>query len=361
MSNLKIIVFDNFKEVGKKVDKYLQKLNKTDKSFIVPINAVRFSNGEGKVEIKGTVRNKDVYILSDVGNYNISYTMFKKEHNMSPDEHYQDIKRAISAISGTADKITLVTPLLYQSRQHKRRLQESLDCSMSLQELKSLGVSHIVSFDVHDPSVSNAVHNMAFDNLFATSEILNELITNNNINDVLVVSPDEGAIDRAKYYSTLLQINFGGMFYKRRGTKVKNGKNPITEHIYLGEDVKDKNIIVVDDMIASGTSMIEVAEELKKRGARDIIFATTFSLLTEGPDVFQDAYEKGLFKELYSTNLTYLPNEIKKMPWYHEVDLSEKIANIINTLNKKASLKKVIQTTEDELTKKLVLKRKNDR
>ena len=357
MNNLKIIVFDNFKEVGKKVDEYLKKINNTDKSFIVPINTVRCSNGEGKVEIKGNVRNKDVYILSDVGNYNITYTMYKKEHNMSPDEHYQDIKRVISAISGTADKITLVTPLLYQSRQHKRRLQESLDCSMSLQELKSLGVSHIVSFDVHDPSVSNAVHNMAFDNIFATSEILNELLNNNSIDDVLVVSPDEGAIDRAKYYSSLLQIDFGGMFYKRRGTKVKNGKNPITEHIYLGEDVKDKNIIVVDDMIASGSSMIEVAEELKKRGAKDIIFATTFSLLTEGPDVFQESYDKGLFTKLYSTNLTYLPKEIKKMPWYQEVDLSEKIAAIINTLHKKAPLKKVIQKSEDEVAKKLSLKK----
>ena len=279
--------------------------------------------------------------------------MYKKEHNMSPDDHYQDIKRAISAISGTAEKITLVTPLLYQSRQHKRRLQESLDCSMSLQELKSLGVSHIVSFDVHDPSVSNAVHNMAFDNLFATSEILNELIKNENIENLLVVSPDEGAIDRAKYYSTLLKIDFGGMFYKRRGTKVKNGKNPITEHIYLGEDVKNKNIIVVDDMIASGSSMIEVAEELKKRGANKIIFAVTFSLLTEGKEVFQEAYDKGLFTELYSTNLTYVPEEIKKMPWYHEVDLSKKIAIIINTLHKKESLKKVIKKGEDDIALKV--------
>ena len=157
---------------------------------------------------------------------------------------------------------------------------------------------------------------MAFDNLFATSEILNELIKNENIENLLVVSPDEGAIDRAKYYSTLLKIDFGGMFYKRRGTKVKNGKNPITEHIYLGEDVKNKNIIVVDDMIASGSSMIEVAEELKKRRANKIIFAVTFSLLTEGPDVFQDAYDKGLFTKLYSTKLTYLPKEIDKMSWY---------------------------------------------
>ena len=340
MNNLKIIVFENFKEVGEKIDKHLKKINNTDKSFIVPINAVRFSNGEGKVEIKGTVRNKDVYLLSDVGNYSTTYTMYKKEHNMSPDDHYQDIKRAISAISGTAEKITLVTPLLYQSRQHKRRLQESLDCSMSLQELKSLGVSHIVSFDVHD-------------NLFATSEILNELIKNENIENLLVVSPDEGAIDRAKYYSTLLKIDFGGMFYKRRGTKVKNGKNPITEHIYLGEDVKNKNIIVVDDMIASGSSMIEVAEELKKRGANKIIFAVTFSLLTEGKEVFQEAYDKGLFTELYSTNLTYVPEEIKKMPWYHEVDLSKKIAIIINTLHKKESLKKVIKKGEDDIALKV--------
>lgn len=351
MNDLRLIVLDNIEEVGESVNKHLKELNNNHEDYIIPIKRDRFSNGEGKISINGTIRDKDIYILSDVGNYDITYNMHGFTHHMAPDEHFQDIKRVISAISGYATKITLIMPLLYESRQHKRKGKESLDCALALQELETLGVDHIVTFDVHDPNVGNAIPNLPFENFYVAHEILNDLIDNEDINNLLVVSPDMGAMERARYFAEMLGVDVG-VFYKRRDlSKVVNGKNPIVEHVYLGTDVKGKNVIVVDDMIASGSSMIEVAKDLKQRGANKVYLVATFALLTEGPDVFIKAYQEKLFDKLYATNLSYVPDQIKEEKWYHSVDMSEKMARIINTMHKHESLKPLFNGKKEILDK----------
>ncbi len=272
------------------------------------------------------------------------------EH-MSPDEHFQDIKRVISAISGYAHKITLIMPLLYESRQHKRKGKESLDCAIALQELERLGVNHIITFDAHDPNVANSIPNLPFENVFVAHDILDGLLENEDVNNLLVISPDMGAMERARYYAEMLMCNVG-VFYKRRDlTKIINGKNPIIEHAYLGEDVSNKNIIVVDDMIASGESMLDVAKKLREKGSNKIYLVATFSLLTEGAEIFIEAYKNKLFDKLYSTNLSYVPDIIKKEPWYQEIDCSKRLACIINALNKKESLKPIYDDKQDILDK----------
>lgn len=335
MEDLKLIVLDNIKDLGYSIDKYLQKINDNNDSFIIPITRDRFSNGEGKIKINKYIKNKDVYIISDIGNYNITYNMYGFTHHMSPDEHFQDIKRVISAISGYASKITLIMPLLYQSRQHKRKERESLDCIAALKELENLKVNHIVTFDVHDFNVSNAIPNLPFENFYVANDILDKLIKKENIDNLLVISPDMGATQRARYYAEILKCDVG-VFYKRRDlSKIVDGKNPIVEHVYLGTDVKDKNVIVVDDMIASGESMIEVSKKLKDKGANKIYLVSTFSLFTQGTNAFIKAYKQGLFDKLYSTNLSYVPEKIKNEIWFEEVDCSKTVANIINDLHKK--------------------------
>lgn len=351
MNDLRLIVLDNIDEVGQNVNNHLKEINNTNEDYIIPIKRDRFSNGEGKISINGTIRDKDIYILSDVGNYNITYDMHGFTHHMAPDEHFQDIKRVISAISGYATKITLIMPLLYESRQHKRKGKESLDCALALQELESLGVNHIVTFDVHDPNVGNAIPNLPFENFYVAHEILNDLIDNEDINNLLVVSPDMGAMERARYFAEMLGVDVG-VFYKRRDlSKVVNGKNPIVEHVYLGTDVKDKNVIVVDDMIASGSSMIEVAKDLKAKGAKKVYLVATFALLTEGPEIFINAYKEGLFDKLYSTNLSYVSEKIKNENWYFNVDVSEKLARIINTMHKHESLKPLFNGKKEIIEK----------
>lgn len=339
-NNLAIIALENAKELGEKLQKNLNALRKEETDYIIPLKNSRFSNGEGKITIEKTVREKDLYILSDVENYNVTYEMHGIKHNMSPDEHFQDIKRVISATSGHASKITVVMPMLYQARQHKRKGRESLDCAIALQELERLGVDNIITFDAHDPNVSNAIPRLPFDNFYPTHTILNELIKqeSENINNLLVVSPDMGAMERARYYAEMLSCDVG-VFYKRRDlSRMVNGKNPIIEHTYMGADVQGRDIIVVDDMIASGQSMIEVARELKKRGADHIYLIATFTLLTEGMENFINAYKEGVFTKLYSTNLSYVPQDTKDQEWYHEVDCSMQLAIIINKLNRKESI-----------------------
>ena len=277
---------------------------------------------------------------------------------MSPDEHYQDVKRLISATSGHAGKINLIMPLLYQSRQHKRKGRESLDCALALQELERLGVNNIITFDAHDPNVSNAVPNLAFYNMYPTSIIIDRLIENRDIQDVLVISPDMGAMERARYYAEIFGCDVG-IFYKRRDvSKLVNGKNPIVEHVYLGTEVKNKDVIIVDDMISSGGSMIETAETLKQKGARHVYLVTTFALFVDGIDMFDKAYEKGIFDKLYSTNLNYVPDYIKDKEWYFDVDCSLLIARIIDRLNSKESLEdlnnnkgKILKKVQESKTK----------
>lgn len=334
--NLRIIVLDSAKELGEKV---ITKLGRED--ILVPIINDRFNNGEGKITIKGSVRDKDLYILTDVGNYSLEYQMHGFINHISPDEHFQDIKRVISATSGHAEKITVIMPLLYQSRQHKRKGRESLDCAMALQELEALGVNNIVTIDAHDPNVSNAIPKIPFDNFYPTNFILKELLDQETLDNILVVSPDMGAMERARYYAEMLGCDVG-VFYKRRDlSKLVNGKNPIIEHTYMGADVKNKNIIVVDDMIASGNSMIEVARELKQKGANKVFLIATFALLTEGTKVFLEAYQNHYFDKLYTTNLSYVAEEIKKEDWYQEVDCSSLLSSIITTLHERKSLEEV--------------------
>lgn len=345
--DLGIIVLENAKEFGEKLQKNLNKIRNNDENYIIPINSSRFNNGEGKVIIGSSVREKDLYILCDVGNYSITYNMHGKDHEMSPDEHFQDIKRVISATCGHACKITVIMPLLYQARQHKRRGRESLDCAIALQELERLGVNNIITFDAHDPNVSNAIPRLPFESFYPTHTILSKLVKQEDIDNLLVVSPDMGAMERARYYAEMLECDVG-VFYKRRDlSKVVNGKNPIVEHVYMGADVKDRNIIVVDDMIASGQSMIEVATELKSRGAKNIYLVATFALLTEGTEGFMKAYQEGIFAKLYSTNLSYVPDTIKSQEWYCDVDCSSQLATIIDALNKKKSIQALFGNREE--------------
>ena len=355
MNDLKLIVLDNIKDMGTEVDEYLKDFNKTDKSFIMNIARTRFNNGEGKIGIDETTRDKDVFILSDVGNYSVTYEMHGMSVPMGPDEHFQDIKRAISALSGYASRITVIMPLLYQSRQDKRKGKESLDCAIALQELARLNINHIITFDCHERKVANAIPNLPFENFYPTNIILEELIKSEDVFDnLLVISPDMGAMERARYYADMLSSDVG-MFYKRRDlSKLVNGKNPIVEHAYMGADVEGKNVIVVDDMIASGASMIEVGEKLRARGAKKIFFITTFSLFTEGIEVFEEAYKNKSFDKLYTTNLSYIPEEYKKNKWLKVVDCSKRVAEIIDYIHKGKSLRKIVHGNEKiiELLKK---------
>jgi len=332
---LKLLVMPNCRELGEKVDKELQKLNKTEESYLLDYTPDRFSNGEGKVRIHDNINNADLYILSDIGNYGISYKYHGIDHFMAPDEHFQDIKRSIAATSGHADRITVIMPLLYQSRQDKRKGNESLDCAIALQELEKIGVQSIITFDAHNTSVCNAIPRLPFENFYPTHRILEEMIDEEEIRDLLVIAPDMGAMERARYYAEMLDIDVG-VFYKRRDlSKVVNGKNPIVEHMYMGANPEGKDVIIVDDMIASGGSILEVAEILREKGVNKIFLVTTFALFTEGPDCFIKAYEKGIFNKIYSTNLSYVPEEIKEKEWFEAVDCSKYLANIINTYFKK--------------------------
>lgn len=341
-NDLALIVLESHKELGEKINENINKMRGTDINYIVPLTNDRFSNGEGKITIKGSVREKDIYIIADVGNYSITYNMHGLVNHVSPDEHYQDIKRVISAMSGHAKRINVIMPLLYQSRQHKRKGRESLDCAVALRELETLGVNNIITIDAHDASICNAIPNTSFNNFYPTKLIIEKLKqdTKEDLNDSVIISPDMGAMERARYYADSLKCNMG-VFYKRRDlTKVINGKNPIIEHAYMGPDVINKNVIVVDDMIASGTSMLEVSKMLKDKGAKKIYLIASFALFTEGIDGFVDAYTKGYFDKVYSTNASYIPEEITKENWFTLVDTSSLLANVINSLNIGESLEK---------------------
>lgn len=348
---LGIIALESCKELGDAVDKYIQAKRNCNDSFLIPTNEIRFSNGEGKVKISETVRGKDIYILCDIGNYSCTYKMFGFKNHKGPDEHFQDIKRTISAIKGKASRITVIMPLLYESRQHRRKGRESLDCALALRELERLGVDEILTFDVHDPNVQNAVPLMSFENIYPTYDIVKSLIKDQsslelNKDKLLVISPDTGAMDRAIYYSSVLGVDVG-LFYKRRDhSLVVNGKNPIVEHEYMGRDVEGKDVLIVDDMIASGESVLDIALELKNRKARNVYVATTFAFFTEGLEKFDKFYKDGVITKVYSTNLTYVPEKLRESEWFYRVDMSEFLARIINRLNHGKSISKYMDATE---------------
>ena len=360
MNNIKVIAFENCKELGEKVEKHLNKLSKSKYKYLIGVQPSRFNNGEGKLYINESIRNKDLYILSDIGNYSITYDFHGTIHHMAPDEHYQDIKRVISATNGRFSKVSVIMPLLYESRQHRRKERESLDCAIALQELEQLGVNDIITFDCHDPNVSNAIPNLPFENVFATETIIKEIFKNEEIDKskLLTISPDMGAMERAKYYAEILHCDVG-LFYKRRDlTKLVNGKNPIVEHIYLGKDPKDYTVIVVDDMLASGGSMLDVATELKSRGAKKIILVCTFSLFSNGIEKIEKAYNDGLFDRLYSTNLTYVPKEIKEKEWYHDVDCSKQLAEIILEHSESGKIEDLAIDEEKKLMNEVIGKKR---
>lgn len=348
--DLGIIALESCKELGDAVDKYIQNVRGVDKTFLVSTEEIRFANGEGKVKISETVRGKDIYILCDIGNYSCTYKMFGFINHKGPDEHFQDIKRAVSAIRGKASRITVIMPLLYESRQHRRKGRESLDCALALQELERLGVDEVLTFDVHDPNVQNAIPLMSFENIYPTYDIVKSIISNEksldlNKDKLLVISPDTGAMDRAIYYSSVLGVDVG-LFYKRRDhSTVINGKNPIVSHEYMGRDVEGKDVLIVDDMIASGESVLDIASELKARNARNVYVATTFAFFTEGLEKFDNYYKDGIISKVYSTNFTYVPQELKDAKWFNEVDMSTFLSRIINRLNHGKSIAKYMDAT----------------
>lgn len=327
------------------VDYYLRewRSHDDDSTFINTADCPRFGSGEAKGMLHNSMRGHDVYIICDCFNYGVTYRMYGKEVPMSPDDHFQDLKRVIAAIAGKARRITVIMPMLYEGRQDKRSSRESLDCAIALQELANMGVSNIITFDAHDTRVSNAIPLTGFDNIKPTYQMLKAIVRDvPDISfahdDIMIISPDEGAIKRTMYYASVMGIELG-MFYKRRNySVVVDGKNPIEAHEYLGSDLKGKDAIIVDDVIASGDSIIDVAKQLKEKGAKRIFFFVTFGLFTNGFEVFDKAYEEGLFTKCFTTNLIYHPDGLLTKEWYSEVNMCKYVALMIDTLNRDRSI-----------------------
>ena len=349
---MRLIALSSAKELGAKIDAHLtqwaQKCGRDDKTFLIESECPRFSSGDGKGLIKSSIRGDDLFILVDVGNYNCKYDMYGRENSMSPDDHFQDLKRIIQATSGKAHRINVIMPILYGGRQHRRNYRESLDCAVALQELQAMGVSNIVTFDAHDPRVHNAIPLMGFDNVMPSYQVLKALFRavpdlKADRDHLMIVSPDEGAMNRCIYYSSVLGVDLG-MFYKRRDyARIVNGRNPIVAHEFLGADVEGKDVLIIDDMISSGDSMLDIATELKRRKARNIYMGATFGLFTDGLDKFNAAYKEGLLKSVFTTNLVYRSPELLASEWYQEVDMSKYIALIIDTLNHDGSLSNLLR------------------
>ena len=331
-------------------------------SYIVGARTPRFGSGEGKGEILESVRGDDLYILVDVCNYSLTYSLSGIQNHMSPDDHYQDLKRVIASVGGKARRINVIMPFLYESRQHRRTGRESLDCALALQELTSMGVENIITFDAHDPRVQNSIPLIGFDNFSPQYQFMKALLraVPDLIIDkdhLMIVSPDEGAMHRAVYLSNVLGVDMG-MFYKRRDySTIVNGKNPIVAHEFLGSDLKGKDLIVIDDMISSGDSMLDVAKQLKARGAGRVFVCTTFGLFTDGFAHFDEYYEKGYINKVVTTNLNYLPPEVNDKPYFAIADMSKFIALIIESLNHDKSISNVLNPTDK--IHALLEKRKN--
>ena len=373
--SLGIIPLQSCQELGEKVDKYLVKWRANQASehqqniafygyqrdtYKVNVSLPRFGSGEAKGVVNESVRGFDLYIITDVFNYSCTYNMYGMEVPMSPDDHYADLKRVISAISGKAKRITILMPMLYEGRQHKRSSRESLDCALALQELVNLGVDNIMTFDAHDKRVQNAIPNGSFENIMPTYQMIKSLV--NSVEDLhvdkdhlMVISPDEGALHRCIYFATQLGVNLG-MFYKRRDyTRVVNGRNPIVEHQYLGDSVEGKDIIIVDDMISSGESMLEVCSKLKGLKAGRIFVCTTFGLFCNGLEVFDEAYKNGTFYRVFTTNGVYQTPELLSRDWYESVDLSKYTAYFLDTLNHDMSVSSLLDCS-DKIEKILIKK-----
>ncbi len=320
-------------------------------NYLIEVNCPRFGSGEGKAVLNTSVRGKDVFILTDVCNHSMTYSMNGFTNHMSPDDHYQDLKRIIAAINGKAHRINVIMPFLYEGRQHKRTGRESLDCAYAIEELMGMGVANFITFDAHDPRVQNSVPIKGFDNYTPHYQFMRALL--HTTDDLLVdkehttvISPDEGALDRAVYFANVLGVDTG-MFYKRRDySTIINGKNPIVAHEFLGDNIDGKDVIIIDDMISSGGSMIDTARQLKKMNAKRVFICCTFGLFTDGLDAFDKAYEQCWFDRIITTNLCYQPPELKEKPYYQEADMSKFIATIINFMNHDAPMSDIYTPTD---------------
>ncbi len=338
---LTVIGMKGCEKFAERVDYYLKEWRRHggEDTYLAHVDCPRFGSGEGKAIIKESMRGQDVYIICDMFNYGVTYKLHNMIVPMSPDDHYADLKRIIAAIGGKARRITVIMPMLYEGRQHKRTARESLDCAMMLQELVNIGVANIITFDAHDPRVANAIPLSGFDNVMPNYQMIKALVR--AVPDVVIepthtvmISPDEGAMSRCIAYSSSLGLDIG-MFYKRRDySTIVNGKNPILEHKYLGQDLEGKDVIIVDDMISSGGSLLDVATQLKQvYGAKRVFNFATFGLFTDGFKEFDEAYEKGIIDKIFTTNLVYRKPEIYKKPWYVEVNMCKYVSYIIDTLN----------------------------
>ena len=359
---LGIVSMESCEALGRKVDAYIAAWRNEREnehkhtiafagyqkdSYLIDAKISRFGSGEAKGSINESVRGMDLYLMTDVTNYNMTYSLCGLTNHMSPDDHYQDLKRVIAAAAGKGKRITVIMPFLYESRQHKRTGRESLDCAVALQELVNLGVENIITFDAHDPRVQNAIPFKGFETVTPAYQFVKGLLRNVkdlqiDADHLMMISPDEGGMGRAKFLANVLGVDMG-MFYKRRDySKVVDGRNPIVAHEFLGASVEGKDVFIIDDMISSGESMIDVATQLKKRKARRVFMATTFGLFTNGLGAFDKAYEEGLFDKILTTNLTYQTPELLSREYYINCDMSKYIALIIDTLNHDGSISNLL-------------------
>ena len=363
---LKLVALQSAAEMGKKVNDYLVDFRKhvnnvyiedpafqgyAEDNYLLDFSVPRFNSGEGKAVLNETVRGKDLFIIVDVCNHSLTYKMNGYVNHMSPDDHYQELKRIIAAAQGKAHRINVIMPFLYEGRQHRRTGRESLDCAYAFEELSEMGVSNFITFDAHDPRIQNAAPLKGFDNFTAHYQFARALLgaekdLKMDKDHVIVISPDEGALDRAIYFSSVLGADTG-MFYKRRDySTIVNGKNPIVAHEFLGNDIRGKDIIIIDDMISSGDSMIDTSRQLKAMGASRVFICTTFGLFTNGLAAFDKAFEEGVFERVITTNLSYRPPELMTKPYYLEADMSKFLASIIDFMNHDLSMENVSTPTE---------------
>ena len=350
---LSIISMKGAEDITAKIDRYLKSFRafEDEETYVTHVNCPRFGTGEGKCVINESVRGHDVYIICDIFNYGVTYKMYGFENHMSPDDHFQDLKRIIGAMGGKARRVTVVMPMLYEGRQHRRTSRESLDAAIMLQELVKMGVSNIITFDAHDPRISNAIPLHGFDNVQPTYQMIKALTRavpdiELDKNHTVVISPDEGGMSRSMYYSAVLKLDLG-MFYKRRNYSVViDGKNPIEAHEYLGRELKGKDVIIVDYMISSGESMIDVASKIKHKGAKRIFVFTTFGLFTNGLEVFDRAYSDGLIDKVFTTNLVYRQPGLNDRDWYCEVEMAKYISLLINTMNHDSTISELLNPVQ---------------
>ena len=375
---IKLIAMEGAKTLGEKVNSYLVDYRKTihnihkidpafrgyaEDSYLLDFSCPRFGSGEGMAVLGESVRGKDLFILCDVTNYSITYSMNGYTNHMSPDDHYQDLKRIIAAANGKAHRINVIMPFMYEGRQHKRSGRESLDCAYALEELADMGISNFITFDAHDPRVMNATPLNGFDNFTPNYQFARALLKSEkdmiiDKDHTVVISPDEGALNRAIYLASVLGVDTG-MFYKRRDySTIVNGKNPIVAHEFLGDNIEGKDVIIIDDMISSGESMIDTARQLKERHAKRVYICCTYGLFTNGLDAFDKAYEKGDFDKVITTNLNYRIPELLERPYYIEADMSNFVASIIDFMNHDVSMTNVMTSTEKIQT---ILKLYNER